>query len=456
MSEPAAGLQDAGASSIVQVAEPKFPARYIKIGDMDVKIIEALKMDLSKTTHEWVKHGGEAAMIGIPWHTLPGCGRLRSIWNGQDVNRIKASPAWFALRAAILKRNPWMNMWDDPLGSINLLKVLKGHKSQEHLDGPDGHLTLVFRLQGLATVSVWTNRRKPNQLSTAKKAPGKTYRLLPLQANQAYAIDACRVAHFAGYSEGEMLAIWRIGLSMDAFRRGQEREALASPHQLNAEASAKWEGVKALVMPSFEEFTAELEALSEECEDVEVSELKEDRGSLTMVEHEGAAPVVLAGGATLENSKQDGNEQGFEEFAVNEAAPHSEETKYVVVMAEAQDREEVEAKGPALDAPGALSVVGAEAKFEDPRGPAEANPIQYDRTWSTRFEPECPAGYTLSSQEEGCPVVFKTNRSNGNSYLHLEFEPCKLPVGHRDRVRVKFRTRSLRGTGMSCSCSLLE
>jgi hypothetical protein len=459
--EPTSGRRETGASGTERVTKPKFPAKYLKIADMDAKVIEVLKEDLLSTTDEWVEHGDGATMVGIPWHTLPGTESLRSIWNGQEVSRVKASPAWFALREAILKKNPWMHKWNDPLGSINLMKVLEAHTSQEHLDGPDGHLTLVFRLQGRAAVSVWANRRKPNQLSTARKVPSKKYRLLPLRENQAYAIDACRVAHFGGYSEGEILAIWRLGLCVKAFKKGQEREALASPDQLNAEASVKWEGIEALVMPNFEEFMAELKAQSEECEDEKTSGLEGDRSPRTIMEDEEVAPAELAGGATMEESWLDGRARDIVEFAVNEAAPHTEEVEPGIVVSEVHDREGGEAKGPAANAPEAPkdaaanapeapATVDTEAEVGDPRGPEEANPVMYDRTWSTKFESKCPDGYTLFSQGEGSPVVYKTKHNgNRNSNFHLEFEPCKLPVGHRDRVRVKYHTRSLGATKMS-------
>jgi hypothetical protein len=151
----------------------------------------------------------------------------------------------------------------------------------------------------------------------------------------------------------------------------------------------------------------------------------------------------------LGDSRLDWEAQDAEEFAVNEALPHAEEVKLEAVMAEVHDREEAEAKGPAINVPGAPSVVDAEAAVEDPRSPAEANQAEYDRTWSTKFESKCPDGYALYSQEEGGPVVYKTKRGNRNSSYHLEFEPCKLPAGHRDRVRVKCRTRSLGAAVMS-------
>jgi hypothetical protein len=434
--ESATGHQPGGASSKEELTKPKFPTKYVKIADMDARIIEALKTDLSKTTQDWVAHGQDGAMIGLPWHTMPDAEHLQSIWSGADVSRIKASPAWFALRAAILKANPWMHMWNDPLGSINILRVLKEHKSQEHWDAPDGHLTLVFRLQGLAGVRVWTHRRNPNTLSTASGVPSKTYRVLPLKLNQAYAIDACRVGHFAGYSEGELLAIWRLGLNMDQFRKAREREASASPEQLNAEASAKWEGAKVLVMPSFDQFTIELDALSALPECIEPSGQDGEGNSDPSLEDEGPASNDVADNARslVISQTLSSEEHPVVEFMVNESAV---------------DIREAEVEDAVMGACGAVGLSVSEAETEDPRGPPEADPVQYDRSWSTQFEIKCPEGFELVSQEKGCPVVFKTKRCGGNSHYHLEFEQCKLPIGHRDRVKVRFRGRSMKQAGMT-------
>jgi hypothetical protein len=91
-----------------------------------------------------------------------------------------------------------------------------------------------------------------------------------------------------------------------------------------------------------------------------------------------------------------------------------------------------------------------EAKTQDPREPPVADLTQYDRSWSTEFEAECPEGFTRVSQEVGCPAVFKTTkRSSGNGLVHLQFEQCQLPMGHRDRVKVKYRGRSMKQAGMT-------
>jgi hypothetical protein len=390
---------------------------------------------VGQTSHDWKKHGKDEAMIGLPWHTIPEAEYLQSIWSGEEISRIRGSPAWFALRGAILKANPWMHMWSDPLGSINILRVLKSHKYNEHRDAADGHLTLVFRLSGLANVKVWTNRTDPNALSAASDFPNKTYQRLPLGRKRVYVMDAGRVGHYAGCTIGELLAVWHLGLNMEQFQEAQIREAAVSQEQLNAEATSMWEQAGDLIMPTYEEFRVELEALrtqsmcAEPHSQKRESEFDPDEGLVSSDMKNEAKSAVT--------DRQQPSEVGD---AVEEVMPIVPASG--VMEVKTQDAVK-----------GMLTIAASgivEAKTQDPREPPVVDMAEYDRSWSTEFKAECPTEFTLVSQETGCQAVFESmERTDGNGLIHLQFERCQLPEGHRDRVKVKFRGRYPKQAGMT-------
>jgi hypothetical protein len=220
-------------------------------------------VNAGKRYGNWVPHGDKSPLEGLLLHAIPEVDELPSIWDEQQIVRKQASRVWVGFRRALLEKNPWLNKGINPLGLVNVVRISKKMHFHPHRDGNDGNVTLVFRLKGQSTVSVWSSARTP--LSCARNPPpagSHQWQRLPLQVpGIGYLLAGSAVWHKGRYNDGDMVVIMRAGLTWEEYQTRSGID-LSATHQ---EVQEQWFSAQQVVLPYFTEIRDHYAVTAQQC-----------------------------------------------------------------------------------------------------------------------------------------------------------------------------------------------